>query len=317
MPLVHSGIVPVVTGFIGATTEGVLTTLGRGGSDYSATILGAAIGADEIVIWTDVDGMLTADPRLVPEACTIVEISYREAAELAYFGAKVLHPKTLRPVVQGGIPLWIRNTFFPEKAGTKITPQGASNGSGVTALTAVSDAALITVGGPAIASVPDVLARTVAVARGLRVDVLLIAQSSSQNDVCLVVPSSLAKRTVEGLRREFVQDLAYDQAEHITLDSTVAIVTIVGKKMRGVCGIVGRTFSALGRDKLEPIASAQGASECSISFVVAKKDVQSALVTLHREFGLDGAQAQANSEILGPRAGDIRFESALLRASTN
>ena len=123
-PLLESGVIPVVTGFIGATEDGVLTTLGRGGSDYSATILGAALDADEIIIWTDVDGVLTADPRLVPEARTIPEISYREATELAYFGAKVLHPKTLRAVAQAGIPVWIRNSFAPERTGTKITPQG-------------------------------------------------------------------------------------------------------------------------------------------------------------------------------------------------
>lgn len=123
-PLVQKGVVPVVTGFIGATVEGVLTTLGRGGSDYSATILGAALDADEVTIWTDVDGLMTADPRLVPDASTIAEISYREAEEMAHLGAKVLHPKTLRAVTQSGIPLWIRNTFAPELAGTKITPSG-------------------------------------------------------------------------------------------------------------------------------------------------------------------------------------------------
>src|ERR1700685_2527655 len=138
-PLLQKGIVPVVTGFIGATPEGVLTTLGRGGSDYSATILGAALDADEVVIWTDVDGMQTVDPRLVPGGCTIPEISYREAEELAYFGAKVLHPKTLRAVAQCGIPLWIRNTFSPELPGTRITPAGPSAGDRVTALTAIQD----------------------------------------------------------------------------------------------------------------------------------------------------------------------------------
>jgi aspartate kinase len=149
-PLLQQGIVPVVTGFIGANEEGVLTTLGRGGSDYSATILGAALAADEVIIWTDVDGLLTADPRLVPGACTISEISYHEAAELAYFGAKVLHPKTLRPVMQQGIPLRIRNTFEPENLGTKITPTGPANVGGITAITAISDAALITLGGPGL-----------------------------------------------------------------------------------------------------------------------------------------------------------------------
>ena len=126
-PLLEKGIVPVVTGFLGATADGILTTLGRGGSDYSATILGAALKADEVIIWTDVDGVLTADPRLVPDARTIPVISYREAAELAFFGAKVLHPKTLNPVMQAAIPVWIRNSFAPERPGTLITPQGRSS----------------------------------------------------------------------------------------------------------------------------------------------------------------------------------------------
>jgi aspartokinase/homoserine dehydrogenase 1 len=297
-PLLRRGIVPVVTGFIGSTAEGVLTTLGRGGSDYSATIIGAVLAADEVIIWTDVDGLLTADPRLVPGACTIAEVSYREAAELAYFGAKVLHPKTLRPVLQRGIPLRIRNTFAPEKSGTKITPEGAANSSGVTALTAISDATLITVGGSGIAGVPDVLGRTFATTREVRADVLLISQSSSQNDICLVVPSSLAKRTVEELRREFAQDLAYEQVEHISIDSTVAIITVVGKNIRGISGIVGRTFCALGREKVDTIAIAHGASECNISFVVAKKDMQAAVAATHREFRLDALNSQLSAEEL-------------------
>src|SRR5258707_649308 len=150
----------VRAGFIVASPDGVLTTLGRGGSDYSATILGAALGVDEVIIWTDVDGVLTADPRLVPDARTIPEISYREAAELAYFGAKVLHPKTLRTVMPAGIPVWIRNSFEPDRAGTRISQEGRSIGGGVKALTAIRDVALISVGGPGIVGVPDVVGRT-------------------------------------------------------------------------------------------------------------------------------------------------------------
>src|SRR5438309_8834 len=172
-PLLQQGIVPVVTGFIGATPEGALTTLGRGGSDYSATIMGAALHADEVIIWTDVDGVLTSDPCLVPGACTIPEISYREAAELAHFGAKVLHPKTLRPLMQSDTPLWIRNTFAPEKPGTKVTPKGSSSNNVVKALTAFKEAALIRVGGPAMAGVPNVLARTFTATAAARAEVLL------------------------------------------------------------------------------------------------------------------------------------------------
>ncbi len=291
-PLLQKGVVPVITGFIGATAEGVLTTLGRGGSDYSATILGAALEADEVTIWTDVDGLMTADPRLVPGASTIPEISYREAAELAHFGAKVLHPKTLSAVTQCGIPLWIRNTFAPERPGTRITPTGPLTDGGVKGLTTITDVALISVSGPGIVGVPDVLGRTFATTAAVRANVLLISQSSSQNDICLIVPSAVAERTLEALRREFAQDLAHEKVEHITLDPTVAILTVVGKNMRG-SATVGRTFTALGRENLNIIAIAQGSSECNISFVVSKEDVRTALDTTHREFRLGAMDPRA------------------------
>jgi bifunctional aspartokinase / homoserine dehydrogenase 1 len=294
-PLLERGVVPVVTGFIGATAHGELTTLGRGGSDYSATILGAALNADEIIIWTDVDGVLTADPRLVPDARTIPEISYREAAELAYFGAKVLHPKTLRAVVPAGIPVWIRNSFAPGLIGTKITSQGLSNSGGVKALTAIRDVSLIAIGGPGIVGVPDVVGRTFSATAEVRANVLLISQSSSQNDICFIVASTDAKRTVEALRNRFARDLADEKVEHITVDPTIAIVAVVGENMHGTPGVAGRTFSSLGRENVNIIAIAQGSSECNISFVVAEKDVKAALTATHREFGLG---VQSSAEIL-------------------
>jgi aspartokinase/homoserine dehydrogenase 1 len=289
-PPLEKGIVPIVTGFIGATAEGQLTTLGRGGSDYSATILGAALEADEVIIWTDVDGVLTADPRLVPEARTIPVISYREAAELAYFGAKVLHPKTLNPVIQAAIPVWIRNSFAPEKPGTKITPEGRSIGGGVKALTAIRDVTLISVGGPGIVGLPDVVGRTFSTTAEVRANVLLISQSSSQNDICFIVSTADAQRTVEALRKEFAQDLAHHKVEHITVDSKIAIVAVVGENMRGTPGIAGKTFNALGRENVNLIAIAQGSSECNISFVIEEKAVKAALLTTHREFGLEKAE---------------------------
>ena len=285
-PQLECGVIPVATGFIGATADGVLTTLGRGGSDYSATILGAALDADEIIIWTDVDGVLTADPRLVSEARTIPEISYREATELAYFGAKVHHPKTLRAVEQAGIPVWIRNSFAPERLGTKITPKGRSNGGGVKALTAIRDVALITVGGPGIVGLPDVVGRTFSTTAEVRANVLLISQSSSQNDICFIVSAVDAQRTVDALRKEFAQDLAHEKVEHVTIDTNIAIVAVVGENMRGTPGVAGRTFNALGRESVNLIAIAQGSSESNISFVVEEKAAKTALVTVHREFGL-------------------------------
>jgi len=286
-PLLGKGSVPVVTGFLGATKGGELTTLGRGGSDYSATILGAAMDADEVIIWTDVEGVLTADPRLVSEARTIPVISYREAAELAYFGAKVLHPKTLKPVVQKAIPVWIRNSFAPEKLGTKITPEGRSIGGGVKALTAIRDVTLISVGGPGIVGLPDVVGRTFSTTSEVRASVLLISQSSSQNDICFIVSATDADRTVEALRKEFAQDLAHETVEHITVDPNIAIVAVVGENMRGTPGVAGRTFNSLGRENVNIIAIAQGSSESNISFVIEEKDVKKALLATHREFGLD------------------------------
>src|SRR6267378_227265 len=207
-PLLEEGITPVVTGFIGATAEGALTTLGRGGSDYSATVLGAALDADEIIIWTDVDGVLSTDPRLVPEARTLQEISYNEAAELAYFGAKVLHPKTLRPVSDAGIPVWIRNSFAPERAGTQITTTGHPTARGVKAITAITDVSLITVGGRGIVGLPGIAAKTFSAAASAQANVLLISQSSSENDICFIVNSADAARTVAELRRAFTFHLA-------------------------------------------------------------------------------------------------------------
>jgi aspartate kinase len=316
-PLLRRGVIPVATGFIGATADGILTTLGRGGSDYSATILGAALAADEVIIWTDVDGLMTADPRLVPSAATIPEISYREAAELAHFGAKVLHPKTISAVTPCGIPLWIRNTFSPELPGTRVTPTGPSTDGRVKGLTAISDVALITVGGPGIVGVPDVLGRTFATTAAVRANVLLISQSSSQNDICLVVSSSGAERTVEALRREFAHDLAHEKMEHITLDQTIAIVTVVGKNMRG-SGTVGRTFTALGRENVNIVAIAQGSSECNISFVVSKDDVKAALETTHQEFQLGTPESLARpvkSAVVSPAA--WQYESEQRTASAD
>jgi len=292
-PLLKDGVVPVVTGFIGATEDGVVTTLGRGGSDYSATILGAALGAHETVIWTDVDGVKTADPRLVPGARTLAEISYSEAAELAYFGAKVLHPNTLRPVTAAQVPVWIRNSFAPEKRGTKITAaKKGANGGGVKALTAVKEVTMITVGGPGIVGLTDVMARSFAATAAARTSVLLVSQSSSQNDICFVIPSADVPETVTALRQAFATEISGHLVEHVSANPNVAIVAVVGENMRGLPGIAGRTFNALGREGVNIMAIAQGSSEYNISLVVEAAAMQKAVLTLHQEFGLqDGAHS--------------------------
>jgi aspartokinase/homoserine dehydrogenase 1 len=288
-PLLNQGIVPVVTGFIAATPEGIQTTLGRGGSDYSATILGAALGAQETVIWTDVDGVKTADPRLVPQARTIPEISYNEAAELAYFGAKVLHPNTLRPVTAAGVTVWIRNSFAPDKPGTKITAKGMPTGGGVKALTGIRDVTLVTVGGPGIVGLPDVLARSFAATAEMRANVFLVSQSSSQNDICFVISSADEKRTLAALRNAFAPEIAEQTVEHVSANPNVAVVAVVGENMRGIPGVAGRTFGALGREGVNVIAIAQGSSEYNISLVVEQNSMQRALAALHAEFRLHEA----------------------------
>ena len=286
-PLLAERSVPVVTGFIGATVDGKLTTLGRGGSDYSATILGAALDAKEIIIWTDVDGVLTADPRLVPEARTLQEISYNEAAELAYFGAKVLHPKTLRPVSEAGIPVWIRNSFLPERNGTKITTTGHPTRRGVKAITAMSNVTLITVGGRGIVGLPGVAGKTFTAAASAQANVLLISQSSSGNDICFIIDSGDADRTVAQLRQAFAFDLAHNEVEHINVNAGIAIVAVVGERMRGTPGIAGRTFSALGRRGINIIAIAQGSSEYNVSLVIEAAQMREVVQALHSEFGLE------------------------------
>ncbi|HTC46690.1 MAG TPA: aspartate kinase [Candidatus Aquilonibacter sp.] len=300
LPLLRQRVMPVITGFIGSAADGTLTTLGRGGSDYSATILGAALEAEEVIIWTDVDGMQTSDPKVVAAARVIPEISYREAAELAHFGAKVLHPKTLRPVMQRGIPLWIRSTFAPEQPGTRITPAGAQSGAGVKALTALNDAALITISGSGFSGLQDILGRTLHATAAAQVEVLFLSQASAQNALCLAVPAATANYAVEALREEFIREPASDALENIVTHSSAAIVTVVGENLKSVPGVIASVFRALDRIAVNVLAIAQGSSDCAMSFVVEKKDADAAVAGIHREFRLE----EPYSQVI-PRAVDV------------
>jgi aspartate kinase len=295
-PLLRAGIVPVVTGFIAATADGVLTTLGRGGSDYSATILAAALGADAATIWTDVDGMMTADPQFVPDAATIVKISYREAAELAQFGAKVLHPKTLAPVTMCGIPLWVRNTFAPHRGGTRIVAVANSIEGEVKGVAALADAVLVPLRGAEITSVPHVLGRVYSAAANAGAHVLVIAQSPAHNGVSLAVAASVAEQAVDSLRREFAEDLAKKRLEQIHLDHAIAIVTAVGNNLRS-SNPAGRICAALGREGVNIIAIARGPSGGNVSAIVEKQDMRAALEAVHREFQLGRVDSQTLSDV--------------------
>src|SRR5579863_9751374 len=285
-PLLQEGGIPVVTGYIAATAKGIPTTLGRGGSDYSATILGAALDASEVIIWTDVNGVLTADPRMVPEAATLDEVSYTEAGELAFFGAKVLHPMTLRPVVENGIPVWIRNSFHPELAGTKITHTVRRAPQGVKAVTATRDVAMIAIAGPGIIGVPDIAARIFTASASVHANILMISQSSSQDSICFVVQAADASRTEKALRDALYEDVHQHDLEHIKVNRNVAIVAAVGENMAGTPGIAGRVFSTLGKEAINIIAIAQGSSEYNISFLVESGGMDKAVKALHQAFGL-------------------------------
>ena len=291
LPLLEAGGIPVVTGYIAATAKGIPTTLGRGGSDYSATILGAALDASEVIIWTDVNGVLTADPRMVPDAVTLDEVSYTEAGELAFFGAKVLHPMTLRPVIESAIPVWIRNSFQPQQAGTKITHTVRPAPQGVKAVTATRDVAMISVAGPGIIGVPDIAARIFGATASVRANIVMISQSSSQDSICFVVQAGDAARTEKALRDALYEDVHLHDLEHVKVNRNVAIVAAVGENMAGTPGIAGAVFSTLGKESINIIAIAQGSSEYNISFLVDSAGMEKAVKALHQAFGL-GKQEQ-------------------------
>jgi len=280
------GVIPVITGFRGATREGACTTLGRGGSDYSGTIVGAALDADEVWIWTDVDGVMTTDPRLVPEACILPEISYREAIELSFFGAKVLHPKTIQPVMKKKIPVWIKNSFNPSCPGTCIVPSAANSHKGVKAITSVSKADLITITGKEALSFPQLAAKAFGSLSVDDIPTLMVTQSSADNVLCFAVHDADLRRVKSQLEKTFELEMLHDDRVSIEVMPHVAIVVAIGENMEGTPGISGRTFGSLGRRGINIIAIAQGSSELSISFAVKASDVKEAVRAVHEEFTL-------------------------------
>jgi aspartate kinase len=284
VPRMHYGTVPVVTGFVGSTVDGVTTTLGRGGSDYSAAVLAAALGARECRIYTDVSGVMSADPRIVPDAKPLAALSYAEAAELSYFGAKVIHPRTVLPAVEAGIPVRILNTFAPDDPGTTITAKTPRDNTVVKATTSLGGLGLVTVQGAGMSGVPGFAARVFDTAAAEEISVLMISQASSENSICLVVPSESTKRLDAALRKMFSKELARHDVEKVAIEAPVAIVSAVGEGMRGTPGVAARLFGALGRAKVNVIAIAQGSSELNISLVVGEKDRETAVKAIHQEF---------------------------------
>ena len=275
------GIVPVVTGFISANAEGIVTTLGRGGSDYSAAILGDCLDASQVWIWTDVDGVMTADPRLVANAQVIPLLSYSEVGELAYFGAKVLHPRTIRPVVDRGIPLWIKNTFNPAHPGTLVERQPQASPGTVKAVTAIPRLSMVTVEGRGMMGVPGIAARTFKAVASQGASVLMISQASSEQSICFIVPGETAPAVIQAVEMEMETELRRKDIDRVWALDDVVIVTAVGAGMRGTPGVAARLFGALGENGINVIAIAQGASECSISLVVSAADAPAAVRRIH------------------------------------
>ena len=254
-PILEKGQVAVVTGFIAANPGGVTTTLGRGGSDYSAAILGAVLPAAAVWIWTDVDGVMSADPRLVPQARTIAEMTYREISELAYFGAKVVHPKTISPVIEAGIDLRICNTFNPQKPGTRLVADGESRNNGkVKAVTAIHAQRLITLEGRGMLGVPGVAARAFAAVASTGTSVPLISQASSEQSICFAVPAEVAGEVIAAIEKAFAQELSNRDIDRVWATDKVSIITVVGAGMIHTPGIAGKVFSALGRAAVNVVA---------------------------------------------------------------
>jgi aspartate kinase len=283
LPMLEQGVLPVVTGFNGATADGRPTTLGRGGSDFSASTLAAALDASELWIWTDVDGIMTADPRLVPECAVLDEVTYREAAELAYNGAKVLHPRTLAPLIEKQIPVWSKNSFAPEKPGTKIVPRIEVPG-GARAVTSMASVALISIE-PAnsVLNGAQVMGRALDGLGRANVEVLALSSSSYRQSFCFLVRESELAAAMESLEGSLALELEHGYLRPIEVDEDVGLLAVVGEGMRGTPGLAGRIFTAISRENVNIIAIAQGSNELTISIVVRRDGLEKAVRAVHAE----------------------------------
>ncbi|HEY6483603.1 MAG TPA: bifunctional aspartate kinase/homoserine dehydrogenase I [Steroidobacteraceae bacterium] len=270
----------IITGFIACDRRGVQTTLGRNGSDFSASVFGALLAAREIQIWTDVDGVLSADPRRVPDATVIDSLSYNEAMELAYFGAKVIHPQTMAPAVGDGIPIWIRNTFAPHKPGTLICAEPQSS-LPVKGITTIEQIALINVEGAGMIGVPGTAHRLFGALREEGISVIVISQGSSEHSICCAIPMDQAQRAAAVIRQAFERELQEGQIQSVDVDPDMAILAIVGDGMAGTPGIAAKVFNALGVTGVNIRAIAQGASERNISVVIEGRQATRALRAVH------------------------------------
>ncbi|MCX9011465.1 MAG: aspartate kinase [Candidatus Methanoperedens sp.] len=281
-PLLKNGI-PVITGFIGENEAGIITTLGRGGSDFSASIIGAALSADEIWLWKEVHGILTTDPKIVPEARTIPVISYIEAMELSYFGAKVLHPKAIEPAIKHGIPVRVKNTFEPDFPGTIVVKDQKQIKDIVKAVTVIKNVALINISGAGMVGTIGVAARVFTTLANAGVNIIMISQGSSEANISLIVDANHLDRAVKAIRAEFKNGTVKEVAQ----DRNICVVAVVGAGMANTPGVAGRVFGALGKAGVNVIMISQGSSQHNISFAVSEDTAKRAVQVLHKEFGLE------------------------------
>lgn len=281
--LLSEGTIAVITGFIGETQNGVTTTLGRGGSDYTATIVGASIGADEVWIWTDVDGLMTADPKLVPDAKTIPELSFSEAMEMVYFGAKNMHPKALEPAQDHDLPVRIKNTSNPNHPGTLIYAREITPAENIVkAISIIRNVALVTVAGAGVIGTPNVVAEVFSLLGNLGVDVYMISQGSSEANISFAIPRDSLDRTVTLLEMR----LLGDDVRSIASEDDVSVVAVIGAGMKGIPGVAARVFHSVASKSVNVRMIAQGSSELNISFVVKETDIATTAQSLHTEFKL-------------------------------
>ncbi len=288
----------IVPGFIASDANGVTTTLGRGGSDFTAAIIAAAVKASVLEIWTDVSGMMTADPRLTANARIIPHISYQEAMELSHFGAKVIYPPTIQPVMGKNIPVWIKNTFAPADAGTLIESTATKNGNIVRGISSINNIALLSLEGSGMIGIPGFSKRLFEALSNEKINVILITQSSSEHSICVGIDAALAPKAKQVVDAAFTNEIALEKVEPLIIEDGLSIVALVGENMKSHPGISGRMFSAMGRNGVNIRAIAQGSSEKNISAVISTRDVRKAINVLHEEF-FETTYKQVNLFITG------------------
>ncbi len=289
----------IAPGFVSSNKDGEYTTLGRGGSDYTAAIYAAALNASVLEIWTDVDGFMTADPRVISNAYVIKSLSYAEAMELSHFGAKVIYPPTILPVYKKGIPTWIKNTMRPEAAGTLIT-ESRKNGKDlpIKGISSISNISLMTVQGLGMVGVTGISMRLFGALAKENINVILISQASSENSISVAIDTSKAQLAEEAIQREFEREIAADKINKVEIESDLSIVAIVGENMKHSTGIAGKLFNTIGKNGINIIAIAQGASELNISWVVKNSDLRKTLNVVHESFFLS-ENVEVNVFLLG------------------